>query len=206
MRFKKGEYRQLIKRLRKNILLVSDKELRLKLKCLLGELDNSVFEIYISAITDAKTGIYNNNFFETVLEMEIDKAQRGEQKLCLSIIDIDFFKKINDTYGHMKADEMLKRLATILERETRKSDVVSRFGGEEFIILFPETSLRKTRQVLKRIANDLKNDIFLHKYSMTVSGGITKFVKGDTPKSIKQRVDEGLYKAKNSGRNKFVVL
>lgn len=206
MRKKRSEYRQLIKRLDKDISAVSDKDLRKKLRSLLRELGDSVFEVYIQAITDAKTGIYNNHFFETILGMEIDKARRGEEKLCLAIIDIDFFKKINDTYGHIKADEMLKRLATILERETRKSDVVARFGGEEFIILFPESGIRRAKQILKRITDSLKHDIFLQKYGLTVSGGVTQFLKNDTPKKIKQRVDKGLYKAKNSGRNKIVVL
>ena len=97
--------------------------------------------LYELATRDEKTGLYNNKFFESILGMEMEKAQRGYGELCLFIIDIDFFKKINDKYGHIKADELLKRLALVLKKQLRKSDIAARCGGEEFFILLPETNL-----------------------------------------------------------------
>ena len=202
----KHEYQQLIKRLDKNVSKIKDKELKHKTKILLKELNNSIHGVYLSAITDQKTGVYNNHFFETILEIELDKAKRKKQKLCLFMVDIDFFKKINDTHGHIKADDMLKRLVTIIVKSTRKSDVIARFGGEEFMILFSETSLVRGIKLASRIRRAVKKDFFLKKYNLTISGGLTSYKSGDTIRSIKERVDKGLYKAKNTGRDKFVII
>ncbi len=201
----KTEYRQLIKRLDKKISEIKDKSLKKKLKTTLKELNSSIYEVYIKAITDQKTGLYNNHFFETLLNMEVEKARRGKN-FCLFILDIDHFKKINDTYGHVKADDMLKRLATIVVKNTRTFDIVARFGGEEFIILFPETGLMKARRITSRIRNAIKQDFFLKKYNLTISGGLTRYRKDDTSSLIKTRADQGLYKAKNSGRDKFIII
>ncbi len=200
----KQEYRSLIKRLDKKLSQIKDEKLQTNLKKTLKELNHSIYQVYMKAITDHKTGLYNNYFFETLLNMELEKAERGKQKLCLFILDIDFFKKINDTYGHIKADDMLVRLATIVVKNTRKSDIVARFGGEEFIVLFPETQISKAKKVIKRMRDEIKKDSFLKKYSLTVSGGLTEFEKGDTSHKIKSRADEGLYKAKKQGRDQFV--
>jgi len=162
--------------------------------------------LYKLATHDEKTGLYNNKFFESILEMEMEKAQRGYEKLCLFIIDIDFFKKVNDKYGHIKADEFLKRLSLILKKQFRKSDIVARFGGEEFFVLLPETSLEKAIKITSRFKETINSDAVLKKYKITVSGGLTGYKQKDTNKSFKERADKALYKAKNTGRNKFVVL
>ena len=138
--------------------------------------------------------------------MEIEKAQRGKQKLSLMIIDIDYFKKINDTYGHVKADELLKQLAKVILKQIRKSDIAVRFGGEEFFILLPETSLEKAKKLASRLQSAIGKDNFLKKYNLTISGGITQFKKKDSKRKLKQRVDKALYSAKKSGRDKFVAL
>ena len=163
-------------------------------------------ELYDLATLDEKTGLYNNKFFENILEMEIEKAQRGYQKLCLFIIDIDFFKKVNDTHGHLKGDEILKRLANVLKDQLRKSDVAARFGGEEFFILLPQTGLEKSKLITSRIRQAIKEDSVLGKYGITVSGGLTCYVQKDTKKSIQERADKALYKAKETGRDKFVAI
>ncbi|HLC86682.1 MAG TPA: GGDEF domain-containing protein [Candidatus Nanoarchaeia archaeon] len=202
----KKAYRQLIKRIDQSIKEIKDKELKSKIRKLLAELNNSIYEVYMMAITDKKTGVYNNYFFDTILDMELDKAKRSKKKLCLFMADIDYFKKINDTCGHFKADDMLKRLATLIVKNTRKSDVVARFGGEEFIILFPETGLNKAKQITYRIKKSVKEDIFLKKYGLTISGGLTILKERDTARKIKERVDKGLYKAKNKGRDRFIII
>lgn len=184
-----------------------DPRFRAKIEKLFKDMNESISMLYEVAIHDEKTGLHNNKFFESILEMEVEKAERGQQKLSLFMVDIDFFKKINDTYGHMKADELLERLAKVIKAHIRKSDVAARFGGEEFVVLLPETSLAKAKRLASRLKKEIKLDSMLKKYGLSVSGGITQFRgKGDSKKKFKERVDKALYQAKNTGRNKFVAV
>jgi len=183
-----------------------DPRFRKKIEDLFSAMSESVSMLYEAATHDEKTGLYNNKFFESILDMEMEKAGRGQGNLCLFIIDIDFFKKVNDTYGHMKGDEFLKRLADVLKKQLRKSDVAARFGGEEFFIILPNTNLAKSKNLTLRLKKAIKSDPILKKHRITVSGGLTCYRKGDTKKKIKERADKALYKAKNSGRDKFVAI
>jgi len=183
-----------------------DPRFRKKIGDLFSAMTESVSLLYEEAIHDEKTGLYNSKFFDNILDMEMEKAGRGYEKLCIFIIDIDFFKKINDTYGHLKADEFLKRLADVLKKQLRKSDVASRFGGEEFFILLPETDLEKAKKLTSRLRKAIKTDKILKKYGITVSGGLTEYKKRDMKKSFKERADKALYKAKETGRDKFVTI
>jgi diguanylate cyclase (GGDEF)-like protein len=182
-----------------------DPGFRKKIQDLFASINESVSMLYDAATHDEKTGLYNNKFFETILDMEIEKAKRGKEVLSLMIIDIDFFKKVNDTYGHIKADELLKRLADVTKKLIRKSDVVARFGGEEFTILLPETNLEKAKKFSVRLKKAIHSDIILKKYNLTVSGGIAQFKKGDNEKKLKERADKALYEAKETGRDKFLA-
>jgi diguanylate cyclase (GGDEF)-like protein len=184
-----------------------DPRFRKKINDLFASIHESVSMLYDAATHDEKTGLYNNNFFETLLDMEIEKAKRKQQKLSLILTDIDFFKKINDTHGHMKADELLKQLATVITKHTRKSDVVARFGGEEFVILLPETNLQKANTLALKLRELIHEDKILKKYGVTISGGITQFRETkDSKKQFKERVDKALYQAKHGGRDKFVMM
>jgi diguanylate cyclase (GGDEF)-like protein len=183
-----------------------DPRFRKKIQDLFDSIHESVSLLYDAATHDEKTGLYNNKFFETIFEMELDKAIRGQQKLSLVMTDIDFFKKINDTHGHMKADEFLKRLADVMKKQVRGADVVARFGGEEFIILLPETNLEKAKKFTIRLRNAIHSDKVLKKYNVNVSGGVTEYRKGDNKKKMKERVDKALYKAKETGRDRFVAI
>jgi len=193
------------KKLSKKISVL-DPRFRKKIEDLFSAMNESISLLYEAATHDEKTGLYNNKFFETILEMEIEKTKRGKQKLSLIILDIDFFKKINDKWGHMKADELLARLAVVIKKQVRKYDIAARFGGEEFVILLPETSLEKSKKFSNRLRKKIHEDKTLSKYGLTVSGGITQFKKGDLKKKFKERADKALYKAKNSGRDKFVNI
>lgn len=183
-----------------------DPRFRKKIEELFSAMTDSVSMLYEAATRDEKTGLYNNRFFETMLDMEVEKADRGHQKLSLFMIDIDYFKEINDKYGHLKADELLVSLAKVLTKQFRKTDIISRFGGEEFFILLPETDLVKAKKITSRLRSKIKSDKILKKHGITISGGLTQYKKGDTKKKFKKRADEALYKAKQSGRDKFIAL
>lgn len=183
-----------------------DPRFRKKVEDLFETIIDSFSSLYEVATHDEKTGLYNNKFFETLLDMEIEKAKRHKEKLSIIITDIDFFKKINDKYGHMKADELLKRLAEIILSLIRKSDIAARFGGEEFILLLPETSLPKAMGFAVRLRQAIHKDSVLKKHGLTVSGGITQYKEKDNKKKMKERVDKALYAAKNNGRDKFVAI
>ncbi len=187
-------------------LRMVDKKTRKKIERLFKEVNESVSLLFDLATRDEKTGLYNNRFLQAEIDMEIEKAQRGKQKLSVVITDIDFFKKINDKYGHIKADELLYRLAKVIQQQIRKSDIASRFGGEEFILLLPETNLAKAKKLCTRLRNAVHKDKILKKYNLTISGGITQYKKNDNKKSFKSRADKALYHAKKHGRDKFVSL
>jgi len=183
-----------------------DPKFKKKIEELFESMNESVSLLYEAATHDAKTELYNNHFFENILGMELEKAERGKQKLSLFIIDIDYFKKINDKYGHVKADEFLVRLAQVLKKQLRQSDIAARFGGEEFFVILPETNLDKAKKITSRLKTAIKKDSILGKYKITVSGGITQYKKKDTKTSIKARADKALYKAKETGRDKFIAI
>lgn len=183
-----------------------DPKFRDKINDLFKAMHESISMLYEAAVTDEKTGLYNHKFFETVLEMEIEKARREEQKLSFMIIDIDDFKKINDTHGHLKADKILEKLAKLLKDKIRKSDVISRFGGEEFFILLPETNLDKAKRLGERLKKAIHSDTMLKKYNVTVSGGITQYKKRDSKEKLKTRADKALYEAKEKGKDRFISV
>jgi diguanylate cyclase (GGDEF)-like protein len=190
----------------KKRLSALDPKFRKRFTELMTMMEESISLLYEEATHDEKTGLHNNKFFETLLDMELEKAKRGQQELSIMIIDIDFFKKINDTYGHIKADDLLEQLAKVCQKQVRKSDIVARFGGEEFMILLPETNLAKAKKFATRLKKAIHDDKILKKYNLTVSGGITEYKKGDSKKKLKIRVDKGLYQAKEGGRDKFVAI
>lgn len=183
-----------------------DPDFRKKIEDLFKTINESVSMLYDVATHDEKTGLYNNRFLETILDMEIEKAMRDKQRLCFLIIDIDFFKRINDTHGHLKGDEILARLARVVRNEIRKSDIAARFGGEEFVVLLPETTLQKAKKLVARLRMKIKNDVFLKKYKIAISGGLTQYRKGESKKTFKQRADNALYEAKESGRDKIISV
>lgn len=180
------------------------------IKKIFGNITNSqqkqIAQLYDLATKDAKTGLYNNHFFENMLEIEMERAHRQKQHLCLFMVDIDFFKKVNEIHGHVKADELLKRLADILKQQLRKTDIPARFGGEEFFIILPHTSLDQAKALTSRLRDAIKTDKVLGKYNITVSGGLTCYKHKDSEKSLKERADKALFKAKQTGRDKFVAL
>lgn len=185
---------------------VLDPKFRKQIERIFDNVNVSISMLYDAATTDKKTGLYNHNFFQTLFKMEFAKAKRGLQKLSFFILDIDHFKKINDTYGHIQADKLLEQLAKVLKKSTRKSDIVARFGGEEFVVVLPETGLEKAKEVTSRIRKEVKENKILKKHKLTISGGLTEYFAGDSIKKIMARADKALYEAKETGRDKLIAV
>ncbi|MEC9492076.1 GGDEF domain-containing protein [Flexistipes sp.] len=157
------------------------------------------------ATTDSLTKIANRSKFNEILTHEMERADRYQNGLSLIMLDIDHFKKINDTYGHIKGDETLKRLAEIVENNIRKSDFFARWGGEEFILLVPHTSLDNAAMLAEKLRKLVKTSKQPVDCQVTCSFGVTHFKKGDTANTFTDRADKALYKAKENGRDRVEI-
>ncbi len=159
----------------------------------------------IIGFTDALTGLYNRRYFDDRLGEIVSTATRKKKKFCLVLADIDYFKRINDTYGHGVGDTVLKLLGSILWKNSRPSDLACRSGGEEFSIIFTESDLNEVRRSLRRLRRILQRELVITVGSEvirpTLSFGIAVLENGDTPEILYSRADTGLYAAKGAGRN-----
>ncbi|GEM_PF-2271114 len=173
-------------------------------------------EIQEIAITDSLTGLYNRRHFYDLAHREMERSLRYNRSLSIVMCDIDFFKRVNDTYGHATGDQVLQFVTAMFIENFRQSDIVCRFGGEEFIIMMPETSLDEAVQVAERIRSQIA-DSSIHTanttINVTLSFGVTH-LEQSTPNgadqdglldSLIQRADQALYAAKQSGRNRVYV-
>ena len=168
--------------------------------------DKLVENLQKAAIFDDLTGCYNKKEIEVLLEKFLKEALRYSTPLSIIMLDIDHFKKVNDTYGHLAGDFILKEIANVIKKSIRSSDACGRFGGEEFIILLPNTKLSGAMKLAERIRKNIENYEFVFrnkKIPITVSIGITSASKNDSVFSLIQRADEALYEAKNKGRNRI---
>ncbi len=160
------------------------------------------------AFTDALTGLPNRFAYEERLEQEYERWKRYQSPLSILIIDVDHFKRINDTYGHQAGDKALRIIARELSVSTRKTDFIGRYGGEEIVILMPETSADEALAAAEKLRRKIEECGFHFrekKVTITVSCGISEYRQGDTPESAFERADQALYEAKRSGRNRCVV-
>jgi diguanylate cyclase (GGDEF)-like protein len=159
----------------------------------------------IDSKMDFLTQIANRRAFETRLEEEFERAKRYGSIFSLVMIDIDHFKKVNDVYGHMAGDKVLRLVAQVLEDQTRFNDFVSRYGGEEFAILLPESTAGQGRLVAEKIRKAVERTSLVYadwKIKVTVSAGVGEVnTQSDTPETFVSRVDAALYQAKQNGRN-----
>ncbi len=159
-------------------------------------------ELYHLSITDPLTHIYNRRYFIERLKEEIDKVERKKSKFSLIMFDIDHFKSVNDKFGHNVGDLILKTLVDMVKQRIRKTDIFARWGGEEFIILLPDTFIHQAIH----LAEDLRERIELYKFPIvehiTVSFGVAGYCEEDDIETLIDRVDAMLYKAKSEGRNR----
>jgi diguanylate cyclase (GGDEF)-like protein len=156
---------------------------------------------------DSLTGLYNRSICEDQLELAAMRARRLGGNMAFAMIDIDTFKKINDTYGHPTGDRVIVTLARLLQQRLRKTDIVGRFGGEEFAVVLPDTDLEAAREVLDNIRqsfSQVRHPYAKGEFSVTFSCGIAAYPSTDIP-TLCDAADEALYRAKESGRNRVDV-
>jgi len=163
-------------------------------------LNNKYLEEY--ATTDSLTGLCNRSKTEKCIEMEMEVYKRYKREFSVIMLDIDDFKSVNDTYGHHSGDIVLKEFSKILEIETRKVDIAGRWGGEEFIIVLPETDIYQAINVAENLKEKIETFEFSTVKNKTASFGVSQIEEGETVESIINRADKALYKAKNSGKNR----
>ena len=174
-----------------------------------NEQQQKIKEIQLDAKLDFLTGLANRRAFDENLKKEFERARRYGDVFSLAMLDIDFFKKVNDEYSHVAGDNALKIIAKLLVGQTRINDVVARFGGDEFVILLPGTPLAKAHIVMEKIRKKIEANTILHdghKLKVTISAGAGEInLCAETTENLIARVDTALYQAKKSGRNRVVM-
>lgn len=169
---------------------------------------NTYSTILQYATLDALTNLNNRRQFETRLGQEISITKRQNNPLCAMMIDIDFFKKVNDTYGHAAGDEVLRTVASIIKEQLRESDIPARYGGEEFAVLLPFTKIEEAQIVGERLRKAVEahpvrvenTDI-----AVTISMGLAEYNRVETGEELFERADKALYEAKKGGRNRVCI-
>ena len=162
------------------------------------------------AVTDPLTGLNNRRFLDHQLSLLLSRHIKNDQPLSVLMLDIDLFKRVNDTFGHDGGDEVIREFARRLSLNVRAIDMACRFGGEEFVVLMPETDGHDALNIAERVRSQVADTPFRlsdgRTLSVTVSVGVaTAQGLGDSPESVIKRADEGVYEAKQSGRNRVVV-
>ena len=166
-------------------------------------------ELHEISITDSLTGLYNRKHLMETLDKEVSRSQRHSHSFSLLVIDIDHFKKYNDTYGHLAGDEVLSRLASVFQKSIRSSDYAARYGGEEFIIMLPEIGPEQGVEAAERIRHKVAEEIFSgegESIKVTISVGVASYPEnGEDAESVIRNADAALYEAKELGRNRVIL-
>ncbi len=163
-------------------------------------------EIKTLSIHDGLTGIYNHTYIINKLNEEIERARRYRSDLSVMLFDLDNFKDVNDTYGHLAGDFVLQRVAELFTKRLRTIDIVGRYGGEEFLVILPETDLERSYVVGERLRAGVEQEQFIyedHEIKFTVSGGIALYQQGHIANDLIKIADNNLYKAKREGKNRL---
>ena len=164
--------------------------------------------LYESATRDSLTGLDNRQQISYVLRHHLASTSRKGSPLSLLLLDVDHFKSVNDTWGHVVGDEALCHIARLIQSACRTSDLAARWGGEEFAVAFPGATGEQAREVADRLRITLSQsplDVAGKKLNLTISGGVAEALPGDTVNELFTRADKSLYEAKNSGRNRIIL-
>lgn len=170
------------------------------------ELEELNLALYKESITDPGTKLFNRRYILELLNKEVARADRHRHPLSMALLDIDYFKRVNDTYGHQAGDEVLAQFSKRLQQWTREMDFVGRYGGEEFLLIFPETTAEKATRVLERIRWQMESipfEVNGSNLQITFSAGVASY-EGEAIHQLLLRVDGCLYMAKDSGRNRVL--
>ncbi len=161
------------------------------------------------SIRDALTGLFNRGYLDARMEEEMARLERVRAPLSVAMVDIDHFKRVNDTRGHLCGDEVLRSVATAVVSSVRRCDVVARFGGEEFCVILPDADSHGARRVAERLRARIESETMSfagESFNVTVSVGVAQFgERAQSKADLIALADEALYEAKNSGRNRVVI-
>ena len=166
------------------------------------ETEEVLQKLETSSITDPLTGVFNRRHLMARLDEEMRRAFDNGAPLSLCIMDIDHFKNVNDTYGHLCGDQVLEKMASTISRCLGENDIFGRYGGEEFVVVFTNCDLTKTLETVHRFYEALRNSDWPHGQSITISCGVSTYTKGLSYSKFLENADSNLYKAKNEGRNR----
>lgn len=158
-----------------------------------------------AATKDGLTGLYNRNYFDSVIRDLLQHSNRYKEPISMILFDLDFFKRVNDTWGHQVGDELLKRIGRITNDVIREADILVRFGGEEFIVVMPQTALEGARTAAEKIRLAIKDNPMPTVGQCTVSIGVAEHMESESYRHWFRRLDEALYLAKKQGRNKVQI-
>lgn len=179
------------------------------LKESIQQLSDQQQELTVEIQYDVLTSVYSRRYLLDQLTHMVDiKNRRGDQQFCIAMIDLDFFKKVNDTFGHLVGDQILQHISKLMRQAIRGVDKLGRYGGEEFLIIFAGATIDVAKQVAERMRSKIADTPLKavnQNISVTVSIGITEYRNGDTTETLIQRADEALYAAKRSGRNQIQI-
>jgi len=196
-----------VNRAMQSIRLIMEKEVLVQtLKQKYAELERANARLQEIAVRDGLTDLYNHRYFQEILSKELARSSRHNRDLSLLFLDVDDFKKYNDTHGHQLGDTLLKQLAHIIVDTMREGDVVARYGGEEFVVILPETDNAYAIQAADKLRKLVEEYSFRGEETqpggkVTISLGVSSRVADCTTASLIQRADQALYKAKSEGKN-----
>lgn len=162
-------------------------------------------QLELLSLTDALTGLYNRRFLSTSIDEEMHRAYKTGSQLTLCMLDIDRFKVINDTYGHEYGDDVLINIARIMRAKLTKGEIFGRYGGEEFVVLFPGKTPSEALPTVQALADSIRTHTWKHGKPVTVSGGMSAYVKGFSYSEFVDDADKNLYRAKREGRNRIIL-
>jgi len=171
-----------------------------------GKLTQKTKELEHISITDSLTEIFNRRHIEEAFELEIKRAIRHDRDLSIIIFDIDFFKAVNDTFGHQTGDAVLKQFADLVKKNIRSTDILGRWGGEEFLIVCPEIDIQNASHMAWTLCHRIGTETFGEAGTQAASFGVTTLKKGDDTQAMISRADKALYLAKSNGRNQVKTM
>lgn len=154
---------------------------------------------------DVLSGLFNRRFLVNRMEEEISKYKRDKTLFSILLIDIDYFKAVNDKYGHAKGDEVIKKISSLMNTYTRSTDICARWGGEEFIILATNTDLSGALKLAETFREVIEKNDFDIKIPLTISTGVSTYIEGQEQELVLKIADERLYKAKRNGKNRVEI-